>query len=66
MRKDNQLYKTEIREVDKEKKRIKIHYKSFSEKTDKCLDYGSVFDLEGFHTVCMSSPSAPQIHYSKF
>ena len=32
MRKDNQLYKTEIREVDKEKKRIKIHYKSFSEK----------------------------------
>ena len=30
MRKDNQLYEIEIREVDKEKKRIKIHYKGFS------------------------------------
>ena len=26
MRKDNQLYEIETREVDKEKKRIKIHY----------------------------------------
>ena len=35
MRKDNQLYEIEIREVDKEKKRIKIHYKGFSEDTDQ-------------------------------
>ena len=64
MRKDNQLYEIEIREVDKEKKRIKIHYKGFREDRDEWRDYGSLFDLEGFHTV--SSPSAPQIHYSKF
>ena len=32
MRKGNHLY--EVREVDKEKKRIKIHYKGFSEDTD--------------------------------
>ena len=64
MRKDNQLYEIEIREVDKEKKRIKIHYKGFREDTDEWRDYGSLFDLEGFHTV--SSPSAPQLHYSKF
>ena len=30
MRKDNRLYEIEIREMDKEKKRIKIHYKGFS------------------------------------
>ena len=64
MRKDNQLYEIEIREVDKEKKRIKIHYKGFSEDRDEWRDYGSLFDLEGFHTV--SSPSAPQFHHSKF
>ena len=64
MRKDNQQYEIEIREVDKEKKRIKIHYKRFSEDKDKWRDYGSLFDLEGFHT--LSSPSAPQFHYSKF
>ena len=57
MRKDNQLYEIEIREVDKEKRRIKIHYKRFSE--DR-RDYGS----QGFHTV--SLPSAPQLHCSKF
>ena len=64
MRKDNQLYEIEIREVDKEMKRIKIHYKGFSEDRDEWRDYGSLFDLEGFHTV--PSPSAPQFHYSKF
>ena len=64
MRKDNQLNESEIREVNKEKKRIKIHYKGFSEDRDERRDYGSLFDLEGFHTV--SSPSAPQLHYSKF
>ena len=45
------MYEIEIREVDKEKKRIKIHYKGFSEDTDEWRDYGSLFDLEGFHTV---------------
>ena len=64
MRKDNQLYEIEICEVDKEKKRIKIHYKGFSEDTDEWRDCGSLFDLEGFHTV--SSSSAPQLYYSKF
>ena len=34
MRKGNHLYEIEFREVDKEKKRIKIHYKGFSEDTD--------------------------------
>ena len=57
LRKDNQLYEIEISEVVKEKKRIKIHYKGFSEDRDEWRDYGSLFDLEGFHTV--SSPSAP-------
>ena len=64
MRKDNRPYKIEIREVDEGKKRIKIHYKSFSEDTDEWRDYVSLFDLEGFHTV--SSPAVPQLHYSKF
>ena len=50
-RKDNQLCEIEIREVDNEKKRIKIHYKGFREDTDEWRDYGSLFDLEGFHTV---------------
>ena len=31
------MYETEIREVDKEKKRIKIHYKGFSEDTDEAV-----------------------------
>ena len=35
MRQDNRLYKIEIREVDKRKKRIKIHYKSVSEDTNR-------------------------------
>ena len=43
MRKDNQLYEIKIREFDKEKKRIKD--------TDQWRDYGSLFDLERFHTV---------------
>ena len=64
MTKDNQLYEIEIHEVDKEKKRIKIHCKGLSKDTDEWCDYGSIFDLEGFHTV--SSPSALQLHYSKF
>jgi len=38
MRKDNQLYEIEICEVDKEKKRIKTHYKGFSEDTDEWRD----------------------------
>ena len=42
----------------------KFTTKSFSEDTDEWGDYGSLFDLEGFHTV--SSPSVPQLHYSKF
>ena len=40
LRKDNQLCEIEIREVDNEKKRIKIHYKGFSEDTDEWRDYG--------------------------
>ena len=35
MRKDNQLCEIDIREVDNEKKRIKIHYKGFREDTDE-------------------------------
>ena len=35
MRKGNHLYEIEVREVDKEMKRIKIHYKGFSEDTDQ-------------------------------
>ena len=35
MRKGNHLYEIEVRELDKEKKRIKIHYKGFSEDTDQ-------------------------------
>ena len=34
MRKGNHLYEIEVREVDKEMKRIKIHYKGVSEDTD--------------------------------
>ena len=51
MRKDNQLCEIEIREVDNEKKRIKIHYKGFREDTNEWRDYGSLFDLEEFHAV---------------
>ena len=56
MRKDNQLCEIEIREVDNEKKRIKIHYKGFREDTDEWRDYGSLFDLEGFHAVVNFGP----------
>ena len=35
MRKGNHLYEIEVREFGKEKKRIKIHYKGFSEDTDQ-------------------------------
>ena len=35
MWKDNQLCEIEIREVNNEKKRFKIHYKGFSETTDE-------------------------------
>ena len=35
MRKGNHLYEIDVREVDKEMKRIKIHYKGFSEYTDQ-------------------------------
>ena len=35
MRKGNHLYEIEVRAVDKEKKRIKIHNKGFSEDTDQ-------------------------------
>ena len=35
MRKGNHLYEIGVRELDKEKKRIKIHYKGFSEDTDQ-------------------------------
>ena len=34
MRKGNHLHEIEVHEVDKEKKRIKIPYKGFSEDTD--------------------------------
>ena len=61
MRKDNQLYEVEIREVDKEKKRIKIHYKGFSEDRDEWPDYGSLFDLEGFHTVSSPFCTSPSL-----
>ena len=72
MRKHNQPYEIEIREVDiKEKKRVKIHYKGFPEDTDEWRDYGDdlfsfvrlkkspLFDLEGFF---VSSVSVPQLH----
>ena len=45
------MYETEIRKVNTEKKRIKIHQKGFSEDTDEWRDNGSLFDLEGFHRV---------------
>ena len=50
MRKGNHLYEIEVREVDIEKKRIKIHYEGFSEDKDQMsgVTYGSLFDLEGF------------------
>ena len=76
MRKDNQLYETEVREVNKEKKRIKIHYKGFPEDTDKWRDYGDdlfpfvrldkvpFFDLEGFYIVSIFSGLQP--HYNNF
>ena len=51
MRKGNHLYEIEVHEVDKEKKRIKIQYKGFSEDRDEWRDYGSLFDLEGFHFI---------------
>ena len=35
MKKGNHLYEIEVREVDKEKKRINIHHKGFSEDTDQ-------------------------------
>ena len=35
MRKGNHLYEIEVREVDIERKRIKIHYEGFSEDTDQ-------------------------------
>ena len=35
MRKGNHLYEIEVREVDKENKRIKIQYKGFSEDKDR-------------------------------
>ena len=35
MRKGNHLYEIEVREVDIEKKRIKIHYEGFSEDKDQ-------------------------------
>ena len=38
LRKDNQLCEIKICEVDNEKKRIKIHYKGFSEDTDGWRD----------------------------
>ena len=59
------MYETEIREVDKEKKRIKIHYKGFSEDTDEMSGVTMVLYLTSKDfTLC--PPSAPQIHYSKF
>ena len=64
MRNSNWLYEIEIREVDKEKQRIKIYHEGFSEDRDEWRDHGCLFDLEGFHAV--SSPSAPQLNYSKF
>ena len=35
MKKGNHLYEIEVREVDIERKRIKIHYEGFSEDTDQ-------------------------------
>ena len=37
--KDNQLYEIEIMAVDKEKKKVKIHYKGFSEEADEWREY---------------------------
>ena len=58
----NQLYEIEIREVDKGKKRIKIHYKGFPEDTDEWHDYGD--DL--FPFVRLNKVPFFQLHYSKF
>jgi len=57
MRKDNHLYEIEVREVDKERKRIKIHYKGFSEDTDQMSDVTTVLYLTS-----KDFTSAPQIH----
>ena len=45
MRKGNHLYEIEVREFDKEKKRIKIHYKGFSEDTDQMSGVNMVLYL---------------------
>ena len=45
MRNGNRLYEIEVREVDKEKKRIKIHYKGFSEDADQVSDVTMVLYL---------------------
>ena len=57
MRKGNQLYENEILEVDKEKKRIKIHYKGFSEDTDQMSGVTMVLYLTS-----KDFTSAPQLH----
>ena len=37
--KDNKLYEVEIVEVDKEKKKVKIHFKGYGHETDEWRDY---------------------------
>ena len=57
MRKGNHVYEIEVREVDKEKKRIKIHYKGFSEDTDQMSGVTMVLYLTS-----KDFTSAPQLH----
>ena len=62
-RKDNHLYEIEIREVDKEKKRIRIHYNILAKIEMSRVTMVPYLTSKDF---TVSSPSAPQLHYSKF
>ena len=59
--KGNHLYEIEVHVFDKEKKRIKIHYKGFSEDTDQMSGVTMVLYLTS-KDFTLSSPSAPQLH----
>lgn len=40
-RKDNKLYEVEVKEVDRERNMVRIHYKGYSDKFDEWRPYGS-------------------------
>ena len=60
MRKDNHLYGIEIREVDKEKKRIKIHNNILAKIEMSIVTMVPYLTSKDF---TVSSPSAPQLHH---